>query len=105
MKTTDSLQIDPEGIETKQLLEFAQLRGSRKPRCLEVGCGDGRLTWRFAGACGAVTGIDVDADELRLALIDCPANLRETVAFARADSVRLPFRSSSFDLAIFAWSF
>ena len=96
------LQKDFAGNETRQLHEFADFAGRR---VLEVGCGDGRLTWRYAGSARAVCGIDLDADELRVARIERPSDLESTVTLARSDALHLPFRSRSFDLAIFAWSF
>jgi ubiquinone/menaquinone biosynthesis C-methylase UbiE len=97
-----TVQTDPEAIETKYLRRFADFAGKR---VLEVGCGDGRLTWRYADTARLVAGIDLEADELRLATIDRPSDLAETVFFARADSVHLPLPTGTFDLAIFAWSF
>ncbi len=96
---------DPEGTETKHLLRFAELTPSDGKRVLEVGCGDGRLTWRYAEAVNYVFGIDVHADDLRIALVDRPANLVRIAHFARADALHLPIPNNSFDLAIFAWSF
>ena len=93
---------DPERIEVRRLHDYLNFAGKR---VLEVGCGDGRLTWRYASAVRHVTGIDVDRDELRIARIERPSDLENMVALAQADSAHLPFRSDSFDLAIFAWSF
>jgi ubiquinone/menaquinone biosynthesis C-methylase UbiE len=97
-----TIQIDPEGNESKRLQRLADFQSAR---ILEVGCGDGRLTWRYAGAAEHVTGVDLHGDDLRVALLDRPANLAQSVRFARADAVHLPFRSDAFDLAIFSWSF
>jgi ubiquinone/menaquinone biosynthesis C-methylase UbiE len=97
-----TIQIDPEGIEPKYLNQFAELGGRR---VLEIGCGDGRLTWLYARRAGRVAGIDLHADDLRVALIERPADLVGAVHFARADALHLPFSGRSFDLAIFAWSF
>ncbi len=97
-------QTDPEGTETKYLLHYADLTGGGK-RVLEVGCGDGRLTWRYAEAARQVLGIDLHADDLRVALIDRPADLAHRVRLAQADALRIPAPTSAFDLAIFAWSF
>ena len=98
-------QRDPEGTETKYLLPYSDLTKAASKRVLEVGCGDGRLTWRYARAAGQVVGIDLHADDLRVARIDRPADLANQVHFAEADAVHLPLESGSFDLAIFAWSF
>ncbi len=105
MDESTSIQIDPEGTETKRLLKVADIGHAGERRVLEIGCGDGRLTWRYANTASAVTAIDLDADQLRIAMIDRPANLAEKVSLARADSAKLPFKSEVFDLAIFAWSF
>ena len=100
-----TVQKDPEGIEAKHLHRFADFAGSPRQRVLEIGCGDGRLTWRYANAAGRVTGIDLHADELRIAMVDRPNNLAGKIDFTRADAIRLPFARGAFDLAIFAWSF
>ncbi len=105
MDEPNSIQIDPEGTETKRLLEIADIAHAGRRRVLDIGCGDGRLTWRYANTASAVTAIDLDADQLRIAMIDRPGNLAEKVSLARADSVKLPFESEAFDLAVFAWSF
>lgn len=100
-----TVQTDPEGTETKNLLRLADLTSAGGKRVLEVGCGDGRLTWRYARMVSQVLGIDLQADDLRVAVIDRPADLSSRVGFARADALRLPVAAASFDLAIFAWSF
>jgi ubiquinone/menaquinone biosynthesis C-methylase UbiE len=94
-----SLQKDPERTETKTLHRYADFSGKR---VLEIGCGDGRLTWQYARSARFTAGIDLEADDLRLATIDRPSGLR--VSFARADSVHLPFSKATFDIAILAWS-
>lgn len=96
------IQRDPEGNEIKHLLEYAELQGKH---ILEIGCGEGRLTWRYAGSAGRVTGIDLERDGLRVASVERPADLEHIVAFAQADSIRLPFGDRSFEAAILAWSF
>lgn len=97
-----TVQIDPEGIEPRYLKQFAVFEGRR---VLEVGCGDGRLTWRYAYQARSVAGIDLHADDLRVALIERPADLVSRVQLVRADALHIPFSSQSFDLALFAWSF
>ena len=100
-----TVQTDPDGNEIKYLRRFAEFDKSTERRVLEVGCGDGRLTWRYADAAGQIAGIDLHADDLRIAMVNRPNNLAEKVGFARGDAIRLPFADGSFDLAIFAWSF
>jgi ubiquinone/menaquinone biosynthesis C-methylase UbiE len=93
---------DPEGNETKYLRRFAEPGGKS---VLEVGCGDGRLTWRYARDALRVAAIDLERSDLRVAVIERPSDLENRAAFLQANSTHLPFTKKSFDLAIFAWSF
>jgi 2-polyprenyl-3-methyl-5-hydroxy-6-metoxy-1,4-benzoquinol methylase len=70
-------------------------------RVLEVGCGDGRLTQRYASEASAVTAIDPDANaiaECRTALTDPRVSLHAT---GFEQFVAPP---SSFDIVILSWS-
>ncbi len=91
---------DPEGTERSYLLRYLALEEGT--RVLEVGCGDGRLTWRYARSAGMIAGLDLHPDDLRIARADCPADLATRIHFMQADAERLPFRSDAFDRAIFA---
>jgi len=94
-------QHDPEGVETKYLHEVANLAVTR---VLEIGCGDGRLTWRYAASAGHVTAIDPDPTRLLTAQRDCPPVLRSRLSLAQVAAEALPFPNTTFDLAILAWS-
>lgn len=96
-----TLQKDPERNETKFLRKFADFKDKR---VLEIGCGEGRLTWRYAKSTRLTIGIDPDADALRVAAIDRPSDLNESVNFSRASSLHLPFAKETFDIAVLAWS-
>ena len=96
-----ALQKDPEGTETSFLHRSTEFAGQR---VLEIGCGDGRLTWRYANTAGSLIGIDLDAEALTAAASNCPADLVETVSFVRAGSLDLPFPRETFDIAFLAWS-
>ena len=98
-----STQRDSEGHEKKYLNKFADFAASRN-RVLEIGCGEGRLTWQYAKSTHSTVGIDLDADALRVASIDRPYALTGKVHFSRAESEHLPFSKETFDLAILAWS-
>lgn len=93
---------DPDQNETHHLYKFADFSGRR---VLEIGCGEGRLTWRYARKPALTFGIDTDWEALRVATIDRPSDLVDRVHLLHSTSEQLPFRKESFDLALFAWSF
>jgi ubiquinone/menaquinone biosynthesis C-methylase UbiE len=97
------LQRDPERNETKYLRAFADFTASHK-RVLEIGCGEGRLTWQYAKSTQTTIALDPDRDALRIATVDRPSDLQSKVLFACTDSQHLPFSKETFDIAILAWS-
>jgi 2-polyprenyl-3-methyl-5-hydroxy-6-metoxy-1,4-benzoquinol methylase len=55
---------------------------------LEVGCGDGRMSWRFADRARSVLALDPDAsaiEQARASLSGLPERLRLRVHFQVAD--------------------
>jgi len=96
-----SLQRDPEGFEKKVLHKFADFADKR---ILEIGCGEGRLTWKYAGAFALTVGFDPDHDALRVAQADSPSDMHNHVHFAQASASHIPFSKETFDIAILAWS-
>ena len=94
-------ELDPHGVESSTLLEAADFN---KARVLEIGSGDGRLAFRYAGASAFVVGIEPELKEIASALEVCPSDLRQTISFVQATAQALPFRAESFDIAVLAWS-
>lgn len=99
---------DPEGIEKKILHKFVDFKDAR---VLEVGCGEGRLTWKYAGASALTVGFDHDHSALRIAQADRATQLklrdgsRDTyVHFIGASAKHIPLSKETFDIAILAWS-
>jgi 2-polyprenyl-3-methyl-5-hydroxy-6-metoxy-1,4-benzoquinol methylase len=97
-----AIRTDPEGNETETLFALAELDGRD---VLEIGCGDGRLTWRYAERAAHVTAIEPFADSIarareRLRETSLPIDFRH-VAFE-------DFASSSdadvFDVTLLSWS-
>ena len=69
-------------------------------RILEIGCGDGRLTRKYAARAEAVVGIDLPSGF-------APASKGSTsglMQIAAASGAALPFRDGSFTQAIFSLS-
>jgi ubiquinone/menaquinone biosynthesis C-methylase UbiE len=96
-----TVEKDPERAERRHLDPGAEFAGRR---VLEIGCGDGRLTWQYARHPRRVIGIDTDPAGLRYATIDRPSDLEGKVAFVRASAHDLPFPHETFDRALLAWS-
>lgn len=72
------IQLDPEDSETTALLAYADFTNKR---VLEIGCGDGRLTWRYAEQAAQVVAIDPAADRIEAAIKDTPEHLKDRVTF------------------------
>ncbi len=96
-----SLQKDPDHNEIKYLHKFVDLKDKR---VLEIGCGEGRLTWQYAKDAQSVVAVDLDRDSLRVAKVDRPSGLEDKTYLACANSEYLPFSKEKFDIAILAWS-
>ena len=96
-----TFQKDAEKYETKALHRLVDFSGQR---VLEVGSGEGRLTWNYAGSAQQVVGIDPDPDAVRVANYDMPFELRKTTTFACASSLNLPFPHETFNIALLSWS-
>ena len=92
---------DPEGNEPRALGCLVDFRGAR---VLEVGCGDGRLTWRYAAQASKVLGLDPSAERIALAQQHTPVELRSTVAFRAGKIEDLAVTPGEFDVVLFAWS-
>jgi ubiquinone/menaquinone biosynthesis C-methylase UbiE len=92
---------DPEGNETAQLAAIKALAGTH---VLEIGCGDGRMTWRYAALPRSIMAFDSDADKLAAAEAGRPSHHHRSVTFLQASAEAIPFASERFDAAILAWS-
>ena len=93
--------LDPDGAELAALAQVVDFSGLR---VLELGCGDGRLTWRYAGATAEVLGVDPDEEAIAAARSSTPLPLRERVRFEVASPVDRDEPRRQFDLAFFSWS-
>lgn len=93
--------LDFDGAEATALADLVDFRGLR---VLELGAGEGRLTWNYAPAAASVLAIDPDEERISQARADLPAELAGHVRFEVADAVELDVPQGSFDLAYFSWS-
>ena len=94
-------ELDSQGAEPKALFEAADFLSAR---VLEIGSGDGRLTFRYAEAARFTVGIEPVVKEIASAVAACPSDIRRRVSFLAASAMALPFREGAFDIALLAWS-
>ena len=96
-----AVRIDPEGSETRAMRSLIDFRGKA---VVEVGCGDGRLTWRYADDAARVVGLDPLARDISVARATTPKQLKSTVRFVETDAVTYRYSKASFDVAILSYS-
>jgi ubiquinone/menaquinone biosynthesis C-methylase UbiE len=95
---------DPEQAETQAIHDLIEFSGTD---VLEVGCGDGRLTWRYAERVRSVLALDPDAagiEQARANLPGLPEPWRHTVTFQVADITSVELPRAAFDVVVLAWS-
>jgi ubiquinone/menaquinone biosynthesis C-methylase UbiE len=93
--------IDPDGVEIVTIKELVDLRDLR---IVEIGCGDGRLTFESGREAASVVAVDSDEDAIRKARAETPNALRRRIRFEVADVAQLELPRGEFDLALFSWS-
>ena len=91
---------DTGGAEARVLGGTADFSGAR---VLEVGCGDGRLTWLYAPRAVSVLGLDPDEEQIALAQANTPPELADRVRFEAAEVEDLS-KTATFDVAFLSWS-
>ncbi|MGH7947718.1 MAG: class I SAM-dependent methyltransferase [Candidatus Binataceae bacterium] len=96
-----SHMIDPEGAELAALRELGGLDGAR---VLEIGCGDGRLTFGYARTARSVFAIDPSDKAVAKARNMLPADLAERVRFEVGSALELDQAPASFDVCLLSHS-
>lgn len=96
-----SVQMDPEETETRVIHDLIDFAGKD---VLDVGCGDGRLTWRFADQARSVLGLDPVSEFIERARLATPAHLRSKVTFQVADITTAELPAGAFDVVALSWS-
>jgi ubiquinone/menaquinone biosynthesis C-methylase UbiE len=91
----------PDGMEIRLIESFTTLKNKR---VLEVGCGDGRLTFQYAPAAKQVLAFDPDRASIEDALDEQAWLNVRNVDFRLGSIERLPLRGAPFDVALFSWS-
>lgn len=94
-------RIDPEGVETRALRELAPVAGLR---VLELGCGDGRVTFRYASDAASVLAVDPDRERIEKARAAVKPELVHKITFVVGGAAEVDAPPKSFDLALFSSS-
>lgn len=98
-----AIQQDPERNETRALFDLADFNDKK---VLEIGCGNGRLTWRFADRAAHVTAIDEWSEGIEQAREDLPKELIGRVEFhdIAFEDLAATSPSSVYDIVLLSWS-
>jgi 2-polyprenyl-3-methyl-5-hydroxy-6-metoxy-1,4-benzoquinol methylase len=98
-----AVRIDPEGNETDALFDLVEMEGRE---VLEIGCGDGRLTRRYAGRAAHVTAIEPFEDSIIRAQKGLSAAPNERIEFQHVSFEDLAAATDAdvFDVALLSWS-
>jgi 2-polyprenyl-3-methyl-5-hydroxy-6-metoxy-1,4-benzoquinol methylase len=99
--TTELSAYPPDGFELRLIERFVNLR---RTRVLEIGCGDGRLTFQYASASSSVLALDPDRASIDEAAYQREARGIANVDFRVGSIEHLPARGAPFDVALFSWS-
>jgi ubiquinone/menaquinone biosynthesis C-methylase UbiE len=95
------LVVDPDGVENATMRELVDFEARN---VLEIGCGDGRMTFWYADEATSVLAIDPDDELIEQARAAMPRGLRRRVRFEAADAAEIDLPKREFDLALFSWS-
>lgn len=94
---------DPDGKQYSVLHDLVDFSGKT---VLEVGCGRGKMTWRYAQKAAQVTAIDPKAEAIAIARAETPDDLNRRVTFLTADIANfIPTPGNrKFHLGLYGWS-
>jgi len=97
-----SVIIDPEHNETDALFElYTDWVGKS---VLEIGSGDGRLTWRFASRASRVVAIEPKLETYRIALANRPQGMEHVEFMNLGLDEFAKENKEKFDIALLSWS-
>ena len=96
-----AIRQDPENSELDALTAFAGSFAGK--RVLEIGCGNGRLTYQYAPQAALVHGIDPSEKKIAAAQEKIPDHLRDRLAFwpVGIETFTAP---EKYDIALLSWS-
>jgi 2-polyprenyl-3-methyl-5-hydroxy-6-metoxy-1,4-benzoquinol methylase len=98
-----AVRIDPEGNEIDALFDLVEVEGRE---VLEIGCGDGRLTRRYADRAAHVTAIDPFEDAIARAQAWLSEASNERIEFQHVafEDFVAASEADVFDVSLLSWS-
>ena len=98
-----AVRLDPENNELEALFDLADFDGKQ---VLEIGSGDGRLTWLYAARAAHVTAIEPFAKSFGKAKENLPHELEGRVSFQNIsfEDFAPTGGAAAFDVVILSWS-
>ena len=97
-----TILLDPEGNESNALFGLPLAWTGKS--VLEIGSGDGRLTWRFAEKADRVVALEPDIEKHAAALLNCPAGFEHSEFINAGLDKFVRQNKEKFDLALLSWS-
>jgi len=94
-----AIELDPAGVEPSAILQVVDFHDAH---VLEVGAGDGRLTFRYAEGFRSVVGIDTKEPEIQSA--SKVHKFGGCAYFLCASGTALPFSAEEFEIVLLASS-
>jgi SAM-dependent methyltransferase len=95
------VDIDSDGRETRAIHALVDFRDKS---VLEIGAGDGRMTWRFAEGTRRVIAIDLRKSDIQRAIQTTPDHVRSKVRFLVADATTYRYPPDRFDVVVLSHS-
>ena len=96
-----TIRQDPENSELDALHEFVGSFVGK--RVLEIGCGNGRLTFQYAAEAALVHAIDPSEQKITEAREKIPAHLQNRLEFFDV-GIETFFSPEKYDIALLSWS-
>jgi len=93
---------DTDDAEIRTVMRYCSFQGKD---ILEVGCGDGRLSLKYAARANRAVAIDPDAESIAIARRSLPKELGTKLTFrvGRGEEL-LDYQPETFDMVFFTWS-
>ncbi len=95
------VSIDPEGYETRALDALVDLADKS---VLEIGAGEGRLTWRLAARAKSMVALDASERDIGTARKTIAREFRGRVRLVVADATTYRYPQNRFDVAVLSHS-